>query len=265
MATDVVIRVPTSLSGLGKTRTIAGLERVTARQLGLRPNEMRIKQHKTTREEPGEPGQLHIGPAYFDAIEVVFLSVQPYRTLQEGTDAKRRTVCVSADCEQPHQSVPVPKASDCVLCEYSQWRGERGARKPPPCSENFAFIGIPFDRDDALPFYFHFRRTSAMQAQRFLQELSETPDMQGLHQCVVRIATQQQRSKSGGVTWYVPLLTVVRRIDFHVYHALAQRALECVYTPPVDGGTAESAEAAGAVVEVDAPQAPRAATDDVPF
>lgn len=273
---------PPAADGIfGRTTKIRGLERVSDRVLGLRPRELRIIHAIRNRNDLGRPGQWRLDRELFDTLDVVLLSVQGFRQLQEGVDkANPRTTCCSADTLVPHPTVRVPKATDCTLCDYGQWdrshidpQTGKGA-KPPPCQENFAFIGVPLagmpeSPVDTRPFFFLCRKTAAIAAKKFLAEANNNPRIGGLEECAVRFTLQEERgnkSGSGGVTYYVPIFTILHADCGRRYRGLADQALAFTYVPSVDGavglGSQDEGDEAPPDVEV-----PVAASDDsdIPF
>lgn len=245
-----LIQPPATLSLQGATETrIAGMERVSDRQLGIRARELRLMHAVRKKTDLHRPGQFKLDAELFDELDIVIVSAQPYRLLMEGpTREKQRPVCASVDTEVPHEQVPTPKAASCLLCDYSQWDRSGIPNKPPRCGENFAFIGLQHGVPDAKAFYFLCRKTAAIAAKQFLRELREMPDLSALHECVIHLTSKEEHGKQGGpagIVWYTPLFTVTSRIPRERYDHLFELAKSYTYVPPV--------EASAGVVDDEAP------------
>lgn len=217
-----------------------GLAGFTTDQLRLDPMDLRIVHAIRGKNDVGRPGQLRLGRDAFDEFPAVFLRAHPLRVLLEGPVERPKAVCTSIDGLTPHVSVEHPKSPYCIGCAYAQWEdGPGGKRIQPPCSEGVAFLGIRPDHDD-VPFRFICKKSANRRARQFLNDLANEPDLHAIAQCRVKISTEEVRN--GGAIWYLPVFTVVERVDYHRYADAAKAAADYWYIPQTESAELPPAE-----------------------
>jgi hypothetical protein len=197
-------------------RVLEGMEGIRPADLGLRPRMLRLI-HKVDRAEDVErglkPGYLQIGnDPPVPGLEVVFLKAQIGRVLLEGDGPSARPTCGSADGREPYRFLAHPKSAECPPCEYSQWTTNptNGKRIPPPCQRAVVFLGLEGVRSTTgpTPFWFVCKKTAFQVAQQFLADLQQSTAIGSLREVFVRIATERKTQPGGGVSYYVPVLTM---------------------------------------------------------
>lgn len=230
-----------------QNRTIEGMEGIRPADLGMRPRMLRII-HKVDKAEDVDrglkPGYLQLGnDACVPFVQVVFLKANMTRVLQEGDGPSARSTCGSANGRVPYEFLTHPKAAECPPCEYSQWEThpQTGKRIPPPCQRAVVFLGLEGIRspEGPTPFWWVCKKTAFQPAQQFLAELQQSSQVGSMREVVIRIGTEAKKQPGGGITYYVPVFSVVthepgqrqglRKLfdlaqDVHYTHGLADEA-----------------------------------------
>jgi len=261
-----------------QSRVLEGMEGIRTADLGLKPRMLRII-HKVDRAEDVErglkPGFLQLGnDVCVPTLEVVFLKATIGRVLMEGDGPSARPTCGSADGREPYPFLAHPKSAECPSCPYSQWETnpQTGKRIPPPCQRAIVFLGLEGVKSTTgpTPFWWVCKKTAFQPAQQFLADLQQSSQVGSLREVFVRITTERKAQPGGGVTYYVPVLTVADHQpgNRNGLRKLFDLARDVTYTHGLQDEGGEAEPEADEVIDVTPPKGNGKAADPdggIPF
>lgn len=252
-STTLPATVPHALPSLGSSMVrgvIPGM-RIAPERLGLMPPRLTLCHKKERRDQREEPGQWKLGKFIFDELTAVFPLIHDGRTFSLGTGKETHIACASTDGEVPHKSIVKPYSEYCRSCSNAEWRTlADGKRKPPKCKPFAAFLGVCLEgvrhatpgqpegeriNGECRPFWYIAQKTAEKSAREFCQAMQKGFEEEGvrhLAQYVTRIASAPQTGE-GGVTWYVPTFTIIRRAEPEEFGQLRQEAEGLIYVPRI--------------------------------
>lgn len=179
---------------VGTSAIVAYTDKPTFSSGDIVPAMLRLAQGLTPEVQDGsaKPGQwLLPGFKPYDAVTIVPLMFAKRR---EYRDEDGQAVCVS---DNSLEGIGDP-GGICEACEMNKWAGERGKRKPPPCTFMYAYMVYVLEADSIAILYF---KKTSIGIGRMLNAMVA---QKGMRETAIRLSSKSQSGKKG--SYFTPMI-----------------------------------------------------------
>lgn len=178
----------------GASAIVAYTDRPTFDASDIVPSLLRLAQGLTPEVQDGsaKPGQwLMPGFKPYDNVTIVPLMFAKRR---EYRDEEGQSMCVS---DNALEGVGEP-GGICEACPMNKWGGDRGKRKPPPCTFMYAYMVYVLEADSIALLYF---KKTSIGIGRMLNAMVA---QKGMRQTAIRLTSKNQSGKKG--SYFTPMI-----------------------------------------------------------